>query len=202
MSAASVTTVGGSGFGPTMDRKKNAISSSVLGVLIFIAAELMFFAALISAHSIISTGSVEWPPLDQPRLPIEATAINSLFLLVSGATIFFACRSFKAEAFSGKSRTLLLLSILLGGIFVGLQGSEWAQLISHGFTLQSNVYSSFFYLIIGTHAVHAIGALFALLRVFIKFQNRSLDTESFTAHSIFWYFVVGVWPVLYVLVYL
>lgn len=203
MSTTQSTTIE-NGFPPSFPLKegRKGISSSVLGVLIFVAAELMFFAALFSAHSIISSSAAEWPPLDQTRLPVMATAINSLFLIASAVTIYLAHKAFKVEAFGSKSRNLLLVSIALGSLFVGLQGAEWVSLIAQGFTLKSTIYSSFFYLIIGTHGVHALGAIFALLRMLYKFHNRSLDLESFTAHSIFWYFVVGIWPVLYVTVYL
>ncbi|MCH6255304.1 cytochrome c oxidase subunit 3 [Puniceicoccaceae bacterium K14] len=200
MNTPSATPIGNAGF--SSERPKNAISSSVLGVIIFIATEMMFFAGLVSAHSVISNSVVDWPPADQPRLPIEATALNSLFLLASGLVIFFAWKAFKVEPFSKKSRNLLVLSIALGSLFVGLQGSEWAGLISHGLTINSSVYGGFFYLIIGAHAIHAVGAILALLRLFFMFQKKKVTTESFTAHSLFWYFVVGVWPVLYVLVYL
>ena len=58
------------------------LSSSAMGMLVFIVTELMFFAALISAYSIINAAAEVWPPADQPRLPVRASALNSLVLFV------------------------------------------------------------------------------------------------------------------------
>jgi heme/copper-type cytochrome/quinol oxidase subunit 3 len=57
-------------------------------------------------------------------------------------------------------------------------------------------------LIIGCHALHAIGALIALGMVLGRYQRDILNVHTFTAARTFWYFVVLVWPVLYAVVYL
>ena len=93
MSSADIQFTGTHLSGPRPSRSKDAIPSSVLGIIVFILTETMFFASLISAYMIISAGAEAWPPPDQPRLPVEATALNSLLLIVSGVTMFLANRS-------------------------------------------------------------------------------------------------------------
>jgi len=179
------------------------VPSSVAGMLIFVMAEAMFFAALISAYTIVSAGVENWPPLDQPRLPVATTAFNSLALLLSGWTLFLANRRFIAQSSQANAiRNFLLATILLGSFFVLFQGFEWLRLIGYGLTITSSSYGSFFYLLIGTHALHAVAALIVLFYVFFKLQNGRMTKEQFWAAQVFWYFVVGVWPVLYILVYL
>ena len=63
---------------------RTPISSGVLGMLIFMVTEAMFFAGLISAYMVIRAGIEEWPPWGQPRLPVVATAFNTVMLLASG----------------------------------------------------------------------------------------------------------------------
>ncbi|MBC2605145.1 cytochrome c oxidase subunit 3 [Pelagicoccus albus] len=179
-----------------------AIPNSVLGVIVFIMAEMMFFLGLISAFMISKANAIEWPPIDQPRLPIGATAFNSLVLLASGVTMYLAGRAFSREGFGDKSRSLFLLTVGLGTFFVLFQGFEWIRILGQGLTVQSGNYGAFFYLIIGAHAAHAVGAIIAQIRLFLKFRKGTLRLESFRAGQTFWYFVVGVWPVLYYLVYL
>ena len=183
-------------------KREPVLPSSVFGVIVFILTEMMFFIALISAYMISVAGSPEWPPADQPRLPAEATALNSLALLLSGFTVFVGFRAFKAEGFSSKSNKWLLATIGLGSLFVLFQGFEWAKLISFGLTMTSSSYGAFFYLIIGAHALHAIGALASLIRLWFGIWKGSLKTETYQGTMVFWWFVVGVWPVLYTLVYL
>jgi heme/copper-type cytochrome/quinol oxidase subunit 3 len=179
------------------------VPSSVVGMLIFVMAEAMFFAALFSAYSIVSAGADNWPPLGQPRLPVASTAFNTLALLLSGWTMFRANRHFAARPPRLKStRQFLLATLLLGGFFVLFQGFEWLRLLRYGLTMVSNSYGSFFYLLIGTHALHAIAALTVLFLVFSKLRQGRMSKGQFWGAQVFWYFVVAVWPVLYILVYL
>lgn len=56
---------------------------------------------------------------------------------------------------------MLAATIALGAVFVGLQGTEWAALLAQAMTMCSSKLGAFFYLIVGTHALHAVAALLA-----------------------------------------
>ena len=116
--------------------------------------------------------------------------------------MFKAYHSFKATSFSEETSKLVRITMWLGIVFVAVQGIEWIRLLSYGLTMTSSQYGAFFYLIIGTHAVHAIGAVIGLRRLSLKLEKGTLRLETFQAVQLFWFFVVGVWPILYVLVYL
>ncbi|MCH2615594.1 MAG: heme-copper oxidase subunit III [Opitutales bacterium] len=188
--------------GHNRPEREPRISNSALGMVAFIGTELMCFAALISAFLIISSAAEAWPPEGQPRLPIYVTALNSLVLFASGWMMFKAYHSFKATSFSEETSKLVRITMWLGIVFVAVQGIEWIRLLSYGLTMTSSQYGAFFYLIIGTHAVHAIGAVIGLRRLSLKLEKGTLRLETFQAVQLFWFFVVGVWPILYVLVYL
>ncbi|HSH76712.1 MAG TPA: cytochrome c oxidase subunit 3 [Longimicrobiales bacterium] len=187
---------------PDPVRRAPLVSNGVLGMLIFIFTEIMFFAGMISAHAIVRSQAAGqmWPPYGQPRLPVEQTAVNTAALLVSGIVLVFAWLAFRRERHS--ARIPLLLSIILGGIFVFFQGIEWVALLGEGLTIQSSSYGGFFYLIVGTHALHAVAALAAMVWAWIRLDQGTLRAEQLATVAAFWYFVVLVWPVLYVKVYL
>ena len=182
--------------------RRQLVSSSIFATVILIMTEVMFFAALISAYMIIRSGSEEWPPWGQPRLPVFATALNSLALLASAFCLHQSVKVFSSQAL--RSKQLLALTIALGTVFVSVQGYEWVQLISFGLTITSSTYGGVFYLIIGAHGLHVIGGLLALLACLKRLNSTSqqLTIDNLRAAQIFWYFVVGVWPILYTLVYL
>ncbi|MEW6775341.1 MAG: cytochrome c oxidase subunit 3 [Bdellovibrionota bacterium] len=169
----------------------------------FIAVEAMFFAGLASAFLVLRAGSGgTWPPLGQPRLPLEVTALNTLVLLASGAALILAERA----ALQGQKPTRLLpFSLLLGALFLAIQGSEWLRLIAQGLTLTSSVYGGLFYTLIGAHALHVLGGLAGAIWYWysIRKSERLRDAEKirFRVVRMYWLFVVGLWPVLYVLVY-
>jgi len=181
-------------------RAHRVVPSSVLGTLVFVGAEVMFFAGLISAFTISRAGATaaQWSPPAGPMLPAVATFMNTVALLVSGALMFVAGRQYaRGEA---ASRTLLL-SWALGAAFVVLQGREWLGLLGQGFTMQSGALGAFFYLIVGTHGLHAVGALMALGLAWLRLRRGTLTPGFFLGAQTFWYFVVAVWPIIYMRVY-
>lgn len=184
--------------------RRQLVSSAVLGMLIFIAVELMFFAGLISAFSIVKSTAVPgaWPPPGQPRLPIEATALNSVVLLASGVLAWLAWSAFQRSATAARARRLLLSAALLGVGFVTFQGVEWTRLIGEGLTMRASTWGSFFYMIVGAHALHAVAAIAALVWSWRRAATGRLQTAQLAAVLALWTFVVVLWPVLYVTVYL
>jgi len=192
--------------GTPAPKRKPLVSSGVLGVVIFIVTEVMFFAALVSAHLIIRAGSTEWPPWGQPRLPIYATAFNTLVLLASGIILIRAYKLLRQNELL-RSKQLVGVSIVTGTFFVIFQGYEWVQLIRFGLLLTSSTYGALFYLIIGSHGLHAAGALCALIYAYFQIDTQATvatekTTHIFLAVRTFWLFVVGIWPMLYILIYI
>ena len=181
-------------------RPRPLLPNPVLGMLIFVIAELMMFGGLISAFSIVKAGALGWPPPGQPRLPVEATAFNTAMLLASAGALYYANRAFSRDPATAERP--LFAAIGLGAFFVCFQGYEWVSLIGHGLTLTSSNYGSFFYLIVGTHGLHALAGLAVLARCALKLRRGLLAPSGFAASQVLWYFVVGLWPVLYLLVYL
>ena len=181
-------------------RPQPAIPSAVLGMSVFVASEAMLFAGLISAFSITRAGSLlGWPPPGQPRLPAEETAINTLALIASAAVLWWAGQRHRKEQRSAARPMLAALG--LGAFFVLFQGFEWAQLLGQGLTMRSGQHGAFFYLIIGIHALHCVAAILALAWAYRRLATGVLAVSTFQAVRVFWYFVVGLWPLLYWRVY-
>jgi cytochrome c oxidase subunit III len=185
---------------PTSPKRHQIVPSGLLGMIIFTLTEMMFFLALISSFLIIKARSSVWPPLDQPRLPIEMTAFNTILLLLSGVLLFKGARAFSKKETS--SKPLMLSAIVLAAAFVLLQGYEWVALITAGLTLTSSSLGSFFYTIVGLHALHALIAIGMLIYIYRRLLMGTLTESILWTTEVFWYFVVGVWPILYWQVYL
>ena len=98
-------------------------------------------------------------------------------------------------------RPPLTLGLILGALFVLLQGVEWVALLRQGLTLSSSQIGSFFYLIIGFHALHAVCALSVLAWCWSGLVRHRFSVARFKAAQLFWFFVVLVWPVLWLVVY-
>ncbi len=181
-------------------RTRPLLSSGVLGMLLFVFTEAMLIAGMISAHAIAKAGAQQWPPLDQPRLPLQSTLVNTFALLYSGVALLVV-QMFRHRR-PRLARASLLAALLLGAFFVGFQGREWVALIAQGLTLTSSTYGGFFYLIVGTHGLHALGAIIALGWVWRRLRAGRLSDEQLDTVAVLWYFVVLAWPVIYLQVYL
>lgn len=185
---------------PPLKDESNLVPNAVLATMMFVGVEVMMFAGMVSAFGIARSQATVWPPPGQPRLPVEATALNTAVLLLSGVLLYVANRKYKTDPASIKNT--FRLSILGGVYFVVAQGYEWVGLIAEGLTLTSSNHGSFFYLIVGAHGLHVLVGLAVQLHVYRRFVTDTMTSEAFWAAQVFWYFVVGLWPVLYWMVYL
>ena len=175
------------------------VANGVLGMLLFVASETMLFAGMISAFTIIRTSALMWPPPGQPRLPVAQTAVNTAALLLSGVFLYAAQRAYPRD--HRRALRPLGIALLLGGFFVLFQGVEWVALVHQGLTLSSSSMGSFFYLIVGMHALHAVAALGFLTVTWLRLRQGWLVQSQLAAAQVFWYFVVGLWPILFLVVY-
>jgi cytochrome c oxidase subunit III len=189
--------------GPPLRGDGPAGSNAVFGTLVFLAAETMLFAGLVSSFLVLRGGQTTWPPPDQPRLPLGLTAVNTLVLLTSGWTMWRGVAAARG-GFETDVERWLLVTAALGTAFVLVQGIEWIRLVSHGLTLGRSAYGGLFIALIGTHGAHVLGGVVTLFVVWLLTWRGRLTTRLVpvvTAASLYWLFVVAVWPILYVLVY-
>lgn len=187
---------------PRPARRKFA-EHGVFGMALFVFAEAMLFMGFISAFVIAENGAPPgtWPPPGQPRLPVATTALNTVALLASGVALFLAHRAFR-RAGPRPGLAAMRLAFLLGTFFVAFQGFEWARLLAQGLTLTSSLLGAFFYLIVGTHALHAVGALVGMGFAWRSMTQGTLTASRLGAVLVFWSFVVLMWPLIFLLVYL
>jgi heme/copper-type cytochrome/quinol oxidase subunit 3 len=180
------------------------VANAVLGMVMFLGAEVMFFAALVGAFLVLRLGAQVWPPPLQPRLPVEVTGVNTAILLLSGATMALALRAIGRGNQAGLPRYLGCTAVL-GAVFLAVQGYEWTRLVHFGLTASSGTYGATFYTLVGVHGAHVLGALIWLSVVLVAARRGRFTSRTHvpvTLCGMFWLFVVFLWPVLYVLVYL
>jgi heme/copper-type cytochrome/quinol oxidase subunit 3 len=192
---------GGNGRG---EGSRAPVGNVYLAMLLFIGADVMFFAGLIGAFVVFRFGAMDWPPLGQPRLPVAVTGVNTLILLASGFTMW---RSWRQLDDWNRRRLVngLKVTALLGVIFLLVQGYEWLKLIGFGLTMKSSVYGAIFYTLIGCHALHVLGAVIWLLAVLALLKKNYFTAKKHAGIKLagmYWFLVVALWPVLYALVYL
>lgn len=180
------------------------LSNARLAIAVFLGAETMFFTGLVGAYLVLRQASPVWPPPGLPRLPIAVTWVNTAVLVLSCWTMWQAGRAARARS-PRKLERSLTLTCLLGITFLAVQGSEWIRLVLHGLKVSSGVYGSTFYVLIGTHGLHVLGAVVWLLAVlFVERANRfsSGNATAVELVAIYWTYVGALWLFLFPAVYL
>ena len=199
---------GGSGgddrFGDDDERAGRPLSNAYIGLLMFLGAETMFFAGLIGSFLVFRLAHEVWPPAMLPRLPVGVTGVNTLILLASALTMQRAQAAIRGGGQRELAR-MLLATTVLGVVFLLVQGYEWVRLLQYGLTLASGVYGATFYVLVGCHGVHVLGAVIWLSSVLRLAARRHYTARSHVGVALcamYWYYVVALWPILYGLVYL
>ena len=184
--------------------KPGGISSSLLGMVLFIASEVMFFGGLFGAYFTIRSAAPEWPPPDNPHLSAPYAAILTTILVTSSVTMQFGVWAIRKND-QRRLKLWLAVSLILGVIFLFLQGLEYANLIEEGMTLSSGVFGSTFYTLTGFHGAHVAGGAAFILIVLLRarsgqFTARYHDTVEMASY--YWHFVDVVWIGLFCTIYL
>ncbi|MEX2237355.1 MAG: cytochrome c oxidase subunit 3 [Dehalococcoidia bacterium] len=180
------------------------VSSGMLGMVLFIASEIMFFTGLFGAYFFVRSQADGWPPAGFEDLEVAFPFVNTLILLLSGVTVHFAVVALREDRRDGPSGFVFLtgLTIVLGTIFILGQAYEYSNL---EFGIKDGVFASTFFVLTGFHGAHVIGGLGMLAFIFFRaingdFSSRNhLGVEATTAY---WHFVDVVWVLLFVILYL
>jgi len=177
---------------------------SLLGMVIFITSELMFFGALFGAYFTIRAQAGEWPPEGTPHIDALRTAIFTIFLVASSFTQHLGVMAIR----KGKKDGCVLwtaVTIALGLVFLGGQALEYSELFDEGFTIGTNVFGTLFFTMTGFHGLHVAGGLLMLAIVGAKARMGHFTAERHgpaEAVGYYWHFVDVVWLFLFLVLYL
>jgi cytochrome c oxidase subunit 3/cytochrome o ubiquinol oxidase subunit 3 len=166
-----------------------------------IVTESSFFAIFVVAYLFYIGKSLNGPyPADVLELPV----LNTICLLSSSVTIVFALRALRGGKTSGFI-VWWLVTILLGLEFLIGTGLEWWGLIvKHGLWIDTNLFGTTFYSLVGFHAFHVFVGL-SLLTLVLLFaiggHVHQQDAERAEILSWYWHFVDTVWIVVLTVVY-
>jgi cytochrome c oxidase subunit III len=195
MSASSITI-------PEAEVRWNLPARGPVAMYCLIAAETAIFTIFVVAYIFYIGKSVTGP---QPRDVLHVPIFLTICLLSSSLTIHFAVKFLK----SGRVFSFALwwlLTIVLGAIFLAGTFREWSHLIhDQGLTIQTNLFGTTYYSLVGLHAFHVTAGLLALLTVmiFTFFRDvRMQHAERVEVLSLYWHFVDVVWVVVFTVVYI
>lgn len=180
-------------------REAAGMPTGRLAVWWVIASEIVIFGGLLASYIMHRLAHDAWA-VQAANTNTWIGAFNTLVLLTSS---LFAVLGHKAadEGNGPKAANMLLLTAAGGMLFVGIKSYEWATEISHGFTLTSNTFWSFYYTAAGLHALHVIAGIVCLL-IIAGQARRNHELHRVELIGLYWHFVDVVWIFLFPLLYI
>jgi cytochrome c oxidase subunit 3 len=189
---------------------RGGIGNPVLGMLLFLTSEVMFFAGLFAAYFNVRANAGLWPPLN----PETGEQFHLAILpLVGPATVLLVISSFTAQfavwAIRRGDRTAFIrnmsVTVALGVIFLIMQAIDYVLLGAEGITLTAGTFGTTYFTLTGFHGAHVFGGVIMLAVVLYRgtagqFSARHHDAVE--AASLYWHFVDVVWIVLFSLLYI
>jgi cytochrome c oxidase subunit 3 len=191
--------------------------ASTLGMWIFLITEIMFFGGLFLAYTVYRRWYADIFAVASCSLDVYIGAANTVVLLSSSLTMVLAVRA----AQLGKRKALvifLVLTLLLGGVFLGVKAYEWNQkYVEHhipgpdfhfeGVTQQgpAQLFFSLYFAMTGLHALHMVigaGLLIVLIVLAAKGRFSASYMTPVDVVGLYWHFVDVIWIFLFPLLYL
>jgi cytochrome c oxidase subunit 3 len=180
-------------------RAPPAPSTLGVGVVVWLASELMFFSGLFGAYFTLRSVNEVWPP-EGAELPTARTAVATAILIASSGTMHMAIVASRREDRRG-AITWLAITAVLGALFLSNQLLEYAEA---PFAIDDHAYGSIFYVMTGFHGLHVIGGLVFIGAVAIAIAglSRAPVHQTVEVCGYYWHFVDVVWVAMFSTIYI
>jgi cytochrome c oxidase subunit III len=180
-------------------RSASGIPTGRLAIWWVLASEVVIFGGLLAAYIMHRLGHPEWADA-AANTNTWIGAFNTFVLLTSSFTAVLAHQA--AEARDGKLAAKYLMFTIVGAVtFLSVKAVEWTIEISHGYTITTNGFWSFYYTAAGLHALHVIAG--AVIMVFVaRDAAKNVELHRVELIGIYWHFVDVIWIFLFPLLYI
>ena len=194
--------------------------ASTLGMWVFLVTEIMFFGGMFTAYTAYRTWYPNVFAVASTSLNAVIGAINTAVLLCSSFTMVMAVRAGQL----GQSKAIvwfLILTLLFGGIFLGVKAYEWNEKFEEhhipgqaAFHLEgvapadqghAQLFFSIYFAMTGLHALHMVIGVGILLTLIVQANKGRFSASYFTpvdVAGLYWHFVDVIWIFLYPALYL
>jgi cytochrome c oxidase subunit 3 len=186
------------------------INTPLLGMLLFIGSETMFFAGLFGAYfnaraAAVSQGQ-HWPPpgLEHVITPGLIPVVATIILIASSFTMQWGLWRIQKGDRTGMNRAMAI-TLLMGIVFLGMQAYDYYELLVHeGFGINSGIYGTLFYTMTGFHGAHVFGGVVGIAIILLRGVMGQFSAKhhiAVEAVSAYWHFVDVVWIFLFATLY-
>ena len=181
----------------------SGMPTALVGMLLFIASEVMFFGGLFATYfNARATSPGVWgPPEGAHELDLPLAAVLTAILVASSFTMQFGVWAIR-RGDTGKLKLWTGITLALGVLFLVGQLYDYSQL---GFGIADGVFGTVFYTLTGFHGAHVFGGAVGLTIVLARAMRGQFSARNHVAVeavSVYWHFVDVVWIAVFSTIYL
>ncbi|EIT86979.1 cytochrome o quinol oxidase subunit III [Fictibacillus macauensis ZFHKF-1] len=175
----------------------------LLGFWIFLVTDCIIFACLFAVYAVLR-GHTDGDLTGKELFEIKGFTAETFILLTSSFTSGLATLALH----KGKKAQLinwLIVTVVLGLAFVGLEVSEFRTMVHEGASISTNGFLSAFFTLVGTHGLHVSFGLIWMTAVILQIRRHGINEkvkEKVTIVGLYWHFLDVVWIFIYTVVYL
>ncbi len=177
-----------------------------LMVWMFVTLELLVFGIVFCIYFYMKQDEYEVFVESQKHLNQFLATLNTLILITSGYVVALVSHSIKDKAKKFQNGILVLVSALLGVLFLVLKLVEYQEKINSGFVSGTNSFFSLYWLLTGFHAAHVfLGVCFLLYFSYLFFVGKKVNKNNdmgFDTVATYWHMCDLIWVLLFPIVYL
>ncbi|WP_295960515.1 cytochrome o ubiquinol oxidase subunit III [Rhodoferax sp.] len=178
-------------------------NGTLLGFWLYLMSDCLIFACLFAVYAVVGRSYAAGPSgADLFNLPL--VALNTSMLLLSSITYGFAMLEMQRNRLK-PTMVWLVVTGLLGAVFIGLELYEFTHLIHEGAGPQRSAFLSAFFTLVGTHGLHVTFGIIWLITLLFQLGKHGLIPENrrrLMCLSMFWHFLDVVWIGVFTFVYL
>ena len=179
------------------------ISNEKVAMWAFLGSECLLFGGLISTFLLYKDRAADGP-VPHDLYDLAFTSISSFVLLMSSLTMVLAVSAI-ARGDDRALRAWLLVTALLGSIFISGQVYEFKEFLNEGLGFTTSPAGSAFFTLTGFHGVHVtLGIVMLISTALLSRAGRitQRNAESVEIVGLYWHFVDVVWVIIFTVVYL
>ncbi|RNB83340.1 cytochrome o ubiquinol oxidase subunit III [Brevibacillus fluminis] len=175
----------------------------VLGFWIFVVTDCILFGSLFATYAVLMH-NYAGGPTGKELFELPGVIAETFILLTSSFTSGLAVLAMN----KGNVKQLigwLVVTAVLGLSFIGLEVTEFVNMVHEGATIATSGFLSAFFTLVGTHGLHVSVGLFWMVALMIQLRRRGITPvtrRKVTNLSLYWHFLDVVWIFLFTVVYL
>ncbi|MBP3962179.1 cytochrome o ubiquinol oxidase subunit III [Paenibacillus lignilyticus] len=173
------------------------------GFWIFLITDCILFSVLFATYLVLHHSTAGGPDAKE-IFEMPGVIVETFILLTSSFTSGLAVLAMNV----GNRKGLigwLIVTVLLGACFIGLEVSEFVKLVHEGHTISTSAFLSAFFTLVGTHGLHVTVGIFWITGIIIQLTRHGITPvtkRKVTITSLYWHFLDVVWIFVFTIVYL